>query len=173
MSKESTIFYTITDEAPMLATHSFLPIVQAFTAPAGIKIIPKDISITSRIVSNFPDYVKKDQQREDALGELGKLGRVLGPKGLMPNPRTGTVTMDIAKAVEEIKKGKIEYRTDKAGNVAVAIGKVSFTEEQLKENFDAIYSVIAAARPAVTKGRYIQTLTMSSSMGPGIKVVAE
>lgn len=109
----------------------------------------------------------------DMMGELGKLGRILGPKGLMPNPRTGTVTMDIAKAVDEIKKGKIEYRVDKAGNLAVAIGKVSFTEEQLKENFTAIYDVIAAARPAVTKGRYIQNLVISSTMGPGIKVVAE
>lgn len=109
----------------------------------------------------------------DMMGELGKLGRVLGPKGLMPNPRTGTVTMDIAKAVEEIKKGKIEYRTDREGNVAVSIGKVSFTEEQLKENFKSIYNVIVAARPAVTKGHYIKNLVMSSTMGPGIKLIAE
>lgn len=109
----------------------------------------------------------------DMMGELGKLGRVLGPKGLMPNPRTGTVTMDIAKAVEEIKKGKIEYRTDREGNVAVPIGKVSFTEVQLAENLKAIYNVIVAARPAVTKGHYIKNLVMSSTMGPGIKLIAE
>ncbi len=109
----------------------------------------------------------------DMMGELGKLGRVLGPKGLMPNPRTGTVTMDIAKAVDEIKKGKIEYRVDKAGNLAVSIGKVSFTDEQLKENLKAIYSVIQAARPAVTKGRYVRNLVISSTMGPGIKLVAK
>ena len=109
----------------------------------------------------------------DMMGELGKLGRVLGPKGLMPNPRTGTVTMDIAKAVEEIKKGKIEYRTDKEGNIAVPIGKVSFTEVQLAENLKAIYNVIVAARPAVTKGHYIKNLVMSSTMGPGIKLIAE
>lgn len=109
----------------------------------------------------------------DMMGELGKLGRVLGPRGLMPNPRTGTVTMDIAKAVEEIKKGKIEYRTDREGNVAVSIGKVSFTEEQLQENFNSIYNVIVAARPAVTKGHYIKNLVMSSTMGPGIKLIAE
>lgn len=108
----------------------------------------------------------------DMMGELGKLGRVLGPKGLMPNPRTGTVTMDIAKAVDEIKKGKIEYRVDRAGNLAVGIGKVSFTDEQLKENLEAIYNVIAAARPAVTKGRYVRNLVISSTMGPGIKLIA-
>ena len=106
----------------------------------------------------------------DMMGELGKLGRVLGPRGLMPNPRTGTVTMDIAKAVDEIKKGKIEYRVDRAGNLAVAIGKVSFDDVKLRENLDAIYDVIVAARPAVTKGRYILNLVMSSTMGPGIKL---
>ena len=94
----------------------------------------------------------------DMMGELGKLGRVLGPRGLMPNPRTGTVTMDIAKAVEEIKKGKVEYRVDKSGNLAVAIGKVSFTNEQILDNLNAINDVIVAARPAAVKGRYIKNL---------------
>lgn len=109
----------------------------------------------------------------DMMGELGKLGRVLGPKGLMPNPRTGTVTMDIAKAVEEIKKGKIEYRVDKAGNLAVAIGKVSFTDEQLLDNLNSINDVIVAARPAAVKGRYIRNLVLSSTMSPGIKLIVE
>ena len=104
------------------------------------------------------------------MGELGKLGRLLGPKGLMPNPKTGTVTMDVAKAVEEIKKGKVEYRTDKAGNINLMIGKVSFSEEQLVENFKAIYNTVVKARPAAVKGTYIKNLVMATTMGPGINV---
>lgn len=104
------------------------------------------------------------------MGELGKLGRLLGPKGLMPNPKTGTVTMDVAKAVEDIKKGKVEYRVDKEGNINILIGKVSFDDAQLVENFKAIYDVIAKARPAAVKGAYIKNLTLSTTMGPGIKI---
>jgi large subunit ribosomal protein L1 len=104
------------------------------------------------------------------MGELGKLGRLLGPKGLMPNPKTGTVTMDVAKAVEEIKKGKVEYRTDKAGNINLMIGKVSFADEQLVENFKAIYNTVVKARPAAVKGTYIKNLVMATTMGPGIHV---
>ena len=104
------------------------------------------------------------------MGELGKLGRLLGPKGLMPNPKTGTVTMDVAKAVEEIKKGKVEYRTDKAGNINLMIGKVSFSDEQLVENFKAIYNIVVKARPAAVKGTYIKNLVMATTMGPGIHV---
>ena len=104
------------------------------------------------------------------MGELGKLGRLLGPKGLMPNPKTGTVTMDVAKAVEEIKKGKVEYRTDKAGNINLMIGKVSFSDEQLVENFKAIYNTVVKARPAAVKGTYIKNLVMATTMGPGIHV---
>ncbi len=106
----------------------------------------------------------------DMMGELGKLGRVLGPKGLMPNPRTGTVTMDVAKAVEEIKKGKIEYRVDKEGNINVMIGKVSFTDEALVENYHAIYDVLAKSRPAAVKGAFMQNVVLSTTMGPGFKV---
>ena len=109
----------------------------------------------------------------DMMGELGKLGRVLGPRGLMPNPRTGTVTMDIAKAVDEIKKGKVEYRVDKSGNLAVAIGKVSFTNEQLLDNLNAINDVIVAARPAAVKGKYVTNLVLSATMTPGIKLTVE
>ena len=109
----------------------------------------------------------------DMMGELGKLGRVLGPKGLMPNPKTGTVTMDVAKAVEEIKKGKIEYRVDKDGNINVMIGKTSFTEEALEENYRAIYDVIAKARPAAVKGAFMKNVVMSTTMGPGIKITIE
>ncbi len=104
------------------------------------------------------------------MGELGKLGRILGPKGLMPNPKTGTVTMDVAKAVEEIKKGKVEYRTDKEGNINCMIGKVSFDEAKLVENFNALNDVILRARPAAVKGAYVKNCTVSSTMGPGIKV---
>lgn len=104
------------------------------------------------------------------MGELGKLGRVLGPKGLMPNPKTGTVTMDVAKAVEDVKKGKVEYRVDKEGNINVLIGKVSFDDAKLVENFNAIRDVIVKARPAAVKGTYIKNLTLSTTMGPGIKV---
>ena len=107
------------------------------------------------------------------MGELGKLGRVLGPKGLMPNPKTGTVTMDVAKAVEDIKKGKVEYRVDKEGNINVMIGKVSFEEEKLAENFRTIYNAIAKARPAAVKGTYINNLVISTTMGPGIPVAVE
>lgn len=104
------------------------------------------------------------------MGELGKLGRILGPKGLMPNPKTGTVTMDVAKAIEDVKKGKIEYRVDKEGNINVLFGKVSFDSEKLVENFNAIRDVITKARPAAVKGTYIKNLTISTTMGPGIKV---
>ena len=106
------------------------------------------------------------------MGELGKLGRILGPKGLMPNPKTGTVTMDVAKAVEDIKKGKVEYRVDKEGNINLLIGKKSFDDEKLVENFNAIKDVIVRARPAAVKGTYILNCTISTTMGPGIKVEA-
>ena len=106
------------------------------------------------------------------MGELGKLGRILGPKGLMPNPKTGTVTMDVKKAVEDIKKGKVEYRVDKEGNINLLIGKKSFTDEQLVENFNAIKETIVRARPAAVKGTYIKNLTVSTTMGPGVKVEA-
>ena len=104
------------------------------------------------------------------MGELGKLGRILGPKGLMPNPKTGTVNPDIAKAVREIKAGKVEYRVDKQGNINVSIGRVSFSTEKLAENFKAIKDAIMKAKPATVKGAYIKNVVVSSSMGPGVKV---
>ena len=106
----------------------------------------------------------------DMMGQLGKLGRLLGPKGLMPNPKTGTVTMDVAKAIEDIKKGKVEYRVDKEGKM---IGKTSFEDQALVENFKAIYGTIAKARPAAVKGTYIKNLVLSTTMGPGIHVAVE
>lgn len=106
----------------------------------------------------------------DMMPALGKLGKVLGPKGLMPNPKTGTVTMDTKKAVEEVKKGRVEYRTDSYGNIHALIGKVSFDEDKLLENLDAFVSLIIKNKPAVVKGTYIKGITVSSTMGPGIKI---
>lgn len=106
----------------------------------------------------------------DMMGEVGKLGRVLGPKGLMPNPKTGTVTMDVKKAVEEIKAGKVEYRAEKSGIVHAAIGKVSFDTDKLVENFKTLHDALAKAKPASAKGTYFKTVAVSSTMGPGIKV---
>ena len=107
------------------------------------------------------------------MGQLGRLGRVLGPKGLMPNPKTGTVTMDVAAAVKDIKNGKVEYRCDKVGNIQVPFGKVSFGAEKLAENFKAIYSVLVKSRPSTVKGVYVKGISVSSTMGPGVKVDPE
>ena len=106
----------------------------------------------------------------DMMGEVGKLGRTLGPKGLMPNPKTGTVTFDVEKAVKEIKAGKVEYRVEKAGNVHVPIGKASFDNKQLVENFTTIFETLVKAKPASSKGTYMKNVSITSTMGPGIKV---
>ena len=106
----------------------------------------------------------------DMMGVVGKLGRVLGPKGLMPNPKAGTVTMDVTQAVNDIKAGKIEYRLDKANIVHVPVGKASFTKEQLADNFTALMSAIIKAKPASAKGQYLRSVTIASTMGPGIKI---
>ena len=106
----------------------------------------------------------------DMMGTVGKLGRVLGPKGLMPNPKTGTVTFEVEKAVKEIKAGKIEYRTDKAGNIHAPIGKVSFDAVKLEENLRALVDALVKAKPAAAKGTYMKNITVSSTMGPGVKV---
>jgi large subunit ribosomal protein L1 len=108
----------------------------------------------------------------DMMPALGKIGRVLGPKGLMPNPKTGTVTMDVKKAVEDVKKGRVEYRTDSYGNVAVLVGKASFDAEKLVENIKVFVSLINKTRPAVVKGKYVLNIAISTTMGPGIKVDA-
>ena len=109
----------------------------------------------------------------DMMAIVGRLGRVLGPRNLMPNPKTGTVTMDVTKAVNEIKAGKVEYRVDKAGNVHVPIGKVSFEDQKLVENFKAIFDTILKAKPSAAKGTYVKNIAVSSTMGPGIKVASE
>ena len=106
----------------------------------------------------------------DMMGVVGRLGRVLGPKGLMPNPKAGTVTMDVGKAVQEIKAGKIEYRLDKTNIIHVPVGKASFTEEQLNDNFQTLMGAINKARPASAKGQYLRSVTLASTMGPGVKL---
>lgn len=104
----------------------------------------------------------------DMMAIVGRLGKVLGPKGLMPNPKVGTVTMDVAKAVQEVKAGKVEYRTDKAGNIQLSVGKASFSEDQLRDNIRAIFDRVAKARPASIKGQYMKSVTLSATMGPGV-----
>jgi len=126
------------------------------------------------------DYINKIQQgwfdfdvivaTPDMMGEVGKIGRVLGPKGLMPNPKTGTVTFEVEKAIGEIKAGKVEYRVDKAGNIHVPIGKVSFEDQKLVENFTTMYDTILKAKPAAAKGVYVKNVAVASTMGPGVKV---
>ena len=106
----------------------------------------------------------------DMMPALGKIGRVLGPKGLMPNPKTGTVTMDVKKAVEDVKKGRVEYRTDSYGNVAVLVGKVSFDNEKLVENIKSFVGLISKTKPSTVKGKYMLNISVSTTMGPGIKV---
>ena len=106
----------------------------------------------------------------DMMGVVGRLGRVLGPKGLMPNPKAGTVTMDVTKAVNDIKAGKIEYRLDKTNIIHVPLGKASFTEEQLADNFQTLIDAIMKAKPAAVKGQYLKSVTLTSTMGPGVKI---
>ena len=106
----------------------------------------------------------------DMMGIVGRLGRVLGPKGLMPNPKAGTVTMDVSKAIQDIKAGKIEYRLDKTNIIHVPLGKASFTEEQITDNFQTLIDAIIKARPAAVKGQFLRSVTLTSTMGPGVKI---
>jgi len=108
----------------------------------------------------------------DMMGVVGRLGKILGPKGLMPNPKSGTVTMDVTKAINEIKAGKVEYRLDKSNIIHVPVGKVSFTDEQLQQNLDAVLGAIVKAKPAAVRGTYLKSITLSSTMGPGVRVNA-
>ena len=109
----------------------------------------------------------------DMMGQLGRLGKLLGPRGLMPNPKTGTVTMNVTQAIDEIKKGKVQYRVDRDGNINVLIGKVSFTDEALAENFKALYDQLVRIKPAAVRGAYMKNITISTTMGPGIKATVE
>jgi large subunit ribosomal protein L1 len=125
--------------------------------------------LAKRVEEGFTDF-DVAIATPDQMGNVGKLGRILGPRGLMPNPKTGTVTMDVAKAVRDAKAGKLEYRTDRGANVHVSIGKKSFDERQLVENYAALVDEIVRAKPAAAKGRYIRQITLTSTMGPGIHV---
>jgi large subunit ribosomal protein L1 len=125
--------------------------------------------LAKRVEEGFTDF-DVAIATPDQMGNVGKLGRVLGPRGLMPNPKTGTVTMDVSKAVRDAKAGKLEYRTDRGANVHVPIGKKSFDERQLVENYAALVDEIVRAKPAAAKGRYIRQITLASTMGPGIHV---
>jgi large subunit ribosomal protein L1 len=125
--------------------------------------------LAKRIEEGFTDF-DVAIATPDQMGNVGKLGRILGPRGLMPNPKTGTVTMDVAKAVSEAKAGKLEYRTDRGANVHVSIGKKSFDERALVENYAAVLDEIVRAKPAAAKGRYIRQITLTSTMGPGIRL---
>jgi large subunit ribosomal protein L1 len=125
--------------------------------------------LAKRIEEGFTDF-DVAIATPDQMGNVGKLGRILGPRGLMPNPKTGTVTMDVAKAVKDAKAGKLEYRTDRGANVHVPIGKKSFDDRQLVENYAALVEEIVRAKPAAAKGRYIRQITLATTMGPGIRV---
>jgi large subunit ribosomal protein L1 len=128
-----------------------------------------DQDLIDKVKAGFTDF-DVAVATPDQMGNVGRLGRILGPRGLMPNPKTGTVTFDVAKAVREAKAGKLEYRTDRGANVHIAIGKRSFDERQLVENYAALLDEIIRAKPSASKGRYIKKITLSSTMGPGIHV---
>jgi large subunit ribosomal protein L1 len=125
--------------------------------------------LAKRVEEGFTDF-DVAIATPDLMGQVGRLGRILGPRGLMPNPKTGTVTMDVAKAVSEAKAGKQEYRTDRGANVHIALGKKSFDERSLLENYAALVDEIVRAKPAAAKGRYIRQVTLTTTMGPGLKV---
>jgi len=135
---------------------------------AGADIVGS-ADLAKRIEEGFTDF-DVAIATPDQMGNVGRLGRILGPRGLMPNPKTGTVTFDVAKAVSDAKAGKLEYRTDRGANVHVAIGKKSFGERDLLENYAAVVDEIVRAKPAAAKGRYIRQITLTSTMGPGIHV---
>jgi large subunit ribosomal protein L1 len=135
---------------------------------AGADIVGAD-DLVRRVDGGFMDF-DVAIATPDLMGQVGRLGRKLGPRGLMPNPKTGTVTFDVGKAVSDAKAGKLEYRTDRGANVHVAIGKKSFDERQLVENYAALIDEIVRAKPAAAKGRYIRQITLTSTMGPGIHV---
>lgn len=136
---------------------------------AGADFVGAEELVTKIQTENWFDY-DVVVATPDMMGVVGRLGRVLGPKGLMPNPKSGTVTFDVEKAVNEIKAGKVEYRVDKTNIVHVPIGKISFGTDKLKENFNTLMDAVIKAKPAAAKGRYLRSVTISSTMGPGIKI---
>jgi large subunit ribosomal protein L1 len=135
---------------------------------AGADVVGAD-DLVAKVAGGFLDF-DIAIATPDLMGQVGGLGRVLGPRGLMPNPKTGTVTMDVAKAVAEFKGGRVEYRTDKVGNVQLRVGKVSFSREDLVKNVQAVVDEILRVKPSSAKGRYMMSITVSSTMGPGVKI---
>lgn len=135
---------------------------------AGADVVGAD-DLVQRVSGGFLDF-DVAIATPDQMGQVGRLGRVLGPRGLMPNPKTGTVTTDVGKAVREFKGGRVEYRTDKYGNIHVPVGKVSFSRQNVLENARAVIEELQRAKPAAAKGRYIRSVTLASTMGPGVKV---
>jgi large subunit ribosomal protein L1 len=138
---------------------------------AGADVVGAD-DLVKQVSEGFMDF-DIAIATPDLMGQVGKLGRVLGPRGLMPNPKTGTVTTDVGKTVGEFKGGKVEYRTDRHGNVHVPIGKVSFSDDALLANFNAVLDELLRAKPAAAKGRYVKSITTSSTMGPGVKITPD
>ncbi len=138
---------------------------------AGADIVGAD-DLIARVEGGFLDF-DVAIAAPDMMGKVGKLGRILGPRGLMSNPKTGTVAADVAKAVAEFKAGKVEYRTDRHGNVHVPIGKVSFDKDALVTNFNAVHDELVRAKPAASKGRYMKSVSAASTMGPGVKIEPE
>jgi large subunit ribosomal protein L1 len=139
---------------------------------AGADVVGADDLVNRVQNENFLDF-DIAIATPDMMGQVGRLGRVLGPRGLMPNPKTGTVTTDVGKTVSEFKGGKVEYRTDRHGNVAVPVGKVSFTVDALTKNYGAVLDELLRAKPAAAKGRYIKGISTASTMGPGVKISTE
>jgi len=135
---------------------------------AGADIVGGD-DLVEKVSGGFLDF-DVAIATPDFMGKVGGLGRVLGPRGLMPNPKTGTVTLDVAKAVTEFKGGRVEYRTDKIGNIQLRVGKVSFSADDLNKNVQAVIDEILRVKPASAKGRYVQSITVCSTMGPGVKI---
>jgi large subunit ribosomal protein L1 len=135
---------------------------------AGADVVGAD-DLVARVAGGFLDF-DIAIATPDLMGQVGSLGRVLGPRGLMPNPKTGTVTLDVARAVTEFKGGRVEYRTDKVGNVQLGVGKVSFSREDLARNVHAVIDELTRVKPASSKGRYVLSITVSSTMGPGVKI---
>jgi large subunit ribosomal protein L1 len=135
---------------------------------AGADVVGAD-DLVQRVSEGFLDF-DAAIATPDLMGQVGRLGRVLGPRGLMPNPRVGTVTTDVGRTVRELKGGRIEYRTDKVGNIHVPIGKVSFEAARLLENYRAVMEELLRAKPAAAKGRYVRSATLSSTMGPGVRI---
>ena len=157
-----------------VAPHEALDLMEAFgekvkeAEDAGADYVGSD-EIVTKIQGGWFDF-DVAVATPDMMGTVGRLGKVLGPRGLMPNPKLGTVTMDLVKAINEIKAGKVEYRTDKAGNVHVPIGKASFDADKLRENYQAIIDTLIRVKPAAAKGQYIRSITVVATMGPAVPV---